>query len=107
MLCIYIQYNNIYIYIHVFVCVGGGLPQNEVSFFPLKEPFLEPKKDRHIHVYTIYIYVYILTGVFFILCWFVPSKIYVFWFSFVCSFSASFYRKKCIKPNSVSLEITI
>ena len=47
---------SIYIYIRVFVCVGG-LPQNEVSFFPLKEPFLEPKKDRHIHVYTIYIYI--------------------------------------------------
>ena len=62
----YIQYNK-YIYIYIYVCCvcGGGLPQNEVSFFPLKEPFLEPKKDRHIHVYTIYIYVYILTGVFF------------------------------------------
>ena len=60
MLCIFIySIISIYIYIHVFVCVcGGGLPQNEVSFFPLKEPFLEPKKDRHIHVYTIYIYVY-------------------------------------------------
>ena len=50
----YIQYNK-YIYIYVCLCVWGGLPQNEVSFFPLKEPFLEPKKDRHIHVYTIYI----------------------------------------------------
>ena len=50
----YIQY----IYIYVCLCVWGGLPQNEVSFFPLKEPFLEPKKDRHIHVYTIYIYIY-------------------------------------------------
>ena len=48
----YIQYNK-YIYIYTCVCVCGGLPQNEVSFFPLKEPFLEPKKDRHIHVYTI------------------------------------------------------
>ena len=28
------------------MCVcGGGLPQNEASFFALKEPFLEPKKD--------------------------------------------------------------
>ena len=55
----YIQYNK-YIYIYVCLCVWGGLPQNEVSFFPLKEPFLEPKKDRHIHVYTyIYIYIYI------------------------------------------------
>ena len=98
-------YSIISIYIYVCLCVWGGLPQNEVSFFPLKEPFLEPKKDRHIHVYTIYIY--IDRCVFFILCWFVPSKIYVFWFSFVCSFSASFYRKKCIKPKSVSLEITI
>ena len=106
MLCIFI-YSIISIYIYMCLCVWGGLPQNEVSFFPLKEPFLEPKKDRHIHVYTIYIYMYIDRCVFFVLCWFVPSKIYVFWFSFVCSFSASFYRKKCIKPKSVSLEITI
>ena len=55
---LYIQYKYIYIYIRVFVCVWG-LPQNEVSFVPLKEPFLEPKKDRYIHVYTIYIYIYI------------------------------------------------
>ena len=104
MLCIFI-YSIISIYIYTCVCVrGAGLPQNEVSSFPLKEPFLEPKKDRHIHVYNIYIYWQVF---FFILCWFVPSKIYVFWFSFVCSFSASFYRKKCIKPKSVSLEITI
>ena len=67
MLCIYIYSISIYIYTCVCVCVWGGLPENEVSFFPLKEPFLEPKKDRHIHVYTIYIYIYIytfLTGVF-------------------------------------------
>ena len=54
----------IYVYIYMCVCVRvcvcvGGLSQNEVSFFPLKEPFLEPKKDRHIHVYTINIYMYI------------------------------------------------
>ena len=62
---LYIQYKYIYIYVCLCVCVGGGLPQNEVSFFPLKEPFLEPKKDRHIHVYTICIYIYtFLTGVF-------------------------------------------
>ena len=52
----YIQYNK-YIYIYVCLCAWGGLPQNEVSSFPLKEPFLEPKKDRHIHVYNIYIYI--------------------------------------------------
>ena len=29
----------LYVYIYVSVCVGGLSSQNEVSFFPLKEPF--------------------------------------------------------------------
>ena len=42
------------------MCVWGGLSQNEVSFFPLKEPFFVTKQRhlvlRHIHVYTIYLF---------------------------------------------------
>ena len=82
----------------------GGLSQNDVSFFPLKEPFLEPKQKhlvlRHIHVYTIYL--------FFDMCFLFLScvglshpKYMVFVFSFVCSFfsiilSETMYQiKKC------------
>ena len=44
-LCLFLNtYIYIYVYVYISVCVGG-LSQNEVSFFPLKEPFLEPKKD--------------------------------------------------------------
>ena len=90
------------------MCVGG-LSQNEVSFFPLKEPFLEPKKHlvlRHIHVYTIHL--------FFDMCFLFLScvglshpKYMVFVFLLYVVFSASFYRKKCIKSKNVSLEIAI
>ena len=56
---------SIYIYIYVCLCVCGGLPQNEVSFFPLKEPFLEPKKDTSFWDISMYIqYIYLLTCVF-------------------------------------------
>ena len=102
-LCIYI-----YIYIKKCVC-GGGLSQNEVSFFPLKEPFLEPKKHlvlRHIHVYTIYLFFDMCFFVS-ILCWFVPCNIYGFCFSFVCSFFSIILSEKCIKSKNVLLEIAI
>ena len=103
-MCIYIYVCKfMYLYIiYISVCVWG-LSQNEVSFFPLKEPFLEPKKHlvlRHIHVYTIYLFFDMCFFVS-ILCWFVPSKIYGFCFSFVCSFfsiilSEKMYQiKKC------------
>ena len=109
MLCIFIySIISIYIYIRVFVCVGGAASKWGVLFSSQRTLFGTKKGQTYPCIYNIYIFICILTGVFFfVLCWFVPSKIYVFWFSFVCSFSASFYRKKCIKPKSVSLEITI
>ena len=49
-----------YLYIYISVCVWGGLSQNEVSLFPLKEPRFGTKKGHlvlsHIHVYTIYLF---------------------------------------------------
>ena len=112
-ICIYI-YDYIYMCVckfmyYIYKCVWGGLSQNEVSFFPLKEPFLEPKKHlvlRHIHVYTIYLFFDMCFFVS-ILCWFVPSKIYGFCFSFVCSFFSIILSEKCIKSKNVSLEIAI
>ena len=51
--CVYCY---VYIYMCLCVCVGGaGLPQNEVSFFPLKQPVLEPKKDTSFWDISMYI----------------------------------------------------
>ena len=60
----YIQYNK-YIYIRVFVCVGGCLKMR-CPFFLSKNPFWNQKRTD-ISMYIQYIYVYILTGVFFFL----------------------------------------
>ena len=105
---------NIYIYIKVCVC-GGGVSKWGVLFSSQRTLFGTKKRHlalRHIHVYTIYLFVDMC---FLILsCVGLPHPmcvyIYIYMFSlcsFVCSFSTSCYRKRkqCIK--NVSLEIAI
>ena len=117
-MCIYIymcvcvcQFMYLYIYIYKSVCVcGGGCLKMRCPFFLSKNPFWNQKNTSFwdIHVYTIYLFFDMCFFVS-ILCWFVPSKIYDFCVSFVqyVVFSASFYRKKCIKSKNVPLEIAI
>ena len=89
-LCIYM-----YIYICKCVCGGGCHLKMRCPFFLSKNPFRNQKKTPRFETYPCIYKILFFWHVLFvsILCWFVQSKIYVFWFSFVCSFSASFYRK--------------
>ena len=105
----YIQYNK-YIYICTCVCVcGGGCLKMRCPFFLSKNPFWNQKKTPRFETYPCIYNIFICWHVFFvsILCWFVPSKKYVFWFSFVCSFFSIILSEKCIKSKNVSLEIAI
>ena len=96
-MCIYICVcvcKFMYLYIYIYVCVGG-LSQNEVSFFPLKEPFLEPKNTSFWDISMYIQYIYFLTCVFlFLSCVGLShAKYMVFVFLLYVVFSASFYRK--------------
>ena len=41
---------NLCLFFKIHTCISV-LSQNEVSFFPLEEPFLEPKKDTSFETY--------------------------------------------------------
>ena len=116
-ICMYIYicvYTYDYIYIYMCVCVnlciiyisvcGGGCLKMRCPFFLSKNPFRNQKKTPRFETYPCIYNILFFWHVFFvsILCWFVPSKIYVFWFSFACSFfsiilSEKMYQiKKCL-----------
>ena len=107
-ICIYIYLNMyIYIYVHmckyIYVCVNliiyisvcGGCLKMRCPLFLSKNLFRNQKRTPRFETYPCIYSIFIFWHVFFvsILCLFVPCKIYVFWFSFVCSFSASCFQK--------------
>ena len=100
MFCIYI-YN--YVYIYISVCGGGGCLKMRCPFFLSKNPFRNQKKTPRFETYPCIYNILLFWHVFFvsILCRFVQSKIYVFWFSFVFSFFSIILSEKCIKPKNV------
>ena len=94
---------NFCIYIYISVCVWGGCLKMMCPFFLSKNPFWNQNKTPRFETYPCIYNIFIFWHVFFvsILGWFVPSKIYGFCFSFVCSFfsiilSEKMYQiKKC------------
>ena len=95
---------NIYIYIYIYKCVcGGGCLKMRCPFFLSKNSFRNRKKTPRFETYPCIYNMCFFWHVFFvsILCRFVPSKIYVFWFSFVCSFFSIILSEKCIQPKNV------
>ena len=54
---------NLCLFFKIHTCISV-LSQNEVSFFPLEEPFLEPKKNTSFETYPCIQYIYLLTCVF-------------------------------------------
>ena len=118
LLCIYI-YICVYIYVcvckFVFICIimniyiykcvcGGGCLKMRCPFFLSKNPFRNQKKTPRFETYPCIYNILLFWHVFFvsILCRFVQSKIYVFWFSFVFSFfqhhfiGKMYQTKKCV-----------
>ena len=93
------------IYIYISVCVwGGGCLKMRCPFFLSKNPFRNQKKTLRFETYPCIYNILLFWHVFFvsILCRFVHSKIYVFWFSFVFSFfqyhfiGKIYQTKKCV-----------
>ena len=102
--CVTFVFISMIMYIYISVCGGEGCLKMRCPFFLSKNPFRNQKKTPRFETYPCIYNILLFWHVFFvsILCRFVQSKIYVFWFSFVFSFfqhhftGKMYQTKKCV-----------